>query len=243
MFSDYIVYVDESGDHGLESIQEAYPVFVLSFCIFRKEEYSRAVVPAFLKLKFDYFGHDMVVLHSHEIRKAYGQFKILVNAPLRAAFMEALEATLDGAPFTLITAVIDKKQLRDRYAVPNNPYEIALRFCLERTFAFLRDRGTENEQTTVVVECRGAVEDNALELAFRRIVQGDNRWGPIPFNIVFADKKANSTGLQIADLVSHPIGRHHLNPGQANRAYEVIRGKLRRSPNGEEKGWGLKIFP
>jgi len=39
MFSDSIVDVDESGDHGLTSIQEPYPVFVLSFCIFHKDEY------------------------------------------------------------------------------------------------------------------------------------------------------------------------------------------------------------
>jgi hypothetical protein len=32
-FSEYIVYVDESGDHGLETIDPNYPVFVLAFCI------------------------------------------------------------------------------------------------------------------------------------------------------------------------------------------------------------------
>lgn len=31
-FSDYIVYVDESGDHG--PVSSDYPVFVLAFCIF-----------------------------------------------------------------------------------------------------------------------------------------------------------------------------------------------------------------
>ena len=30
-FSEYIVYVDESGDHGLVSIDPQYPVFALSF--------------------------------------------------------------------------------------------------------------------------------------------------------------------------------------------------------------------
>jgi hypothetical protein len=29
--SDYIVYVDESGDHGLVSVDPEYPVFVLAF--------------------------------------------------------------------------------------------------------------------------------------------------------------------------------------------------------------------
>ena len=36
-FSDYIVFVDESGDHGLENIDPAYSVFVLVYCIFEKE--------------------------------------------------------------------------------------------------------------------------------------------------------------------------------------------------------------
>ncbi|MDR2189439.1 MAG: DUF3800 domain-containing protein [Azonexus sp.] len=38
-WSDTIIYVDESGDHSLESIDPEYPVFVLAFCIFRKDEY------------------------------------------------------------------------------------------------------------------------------------------------------------------------------------------------------------
>lgn len=39
-FSDYIVYVDESGDHSLTSIHAGYPIFVLALCIFHKEEYA-----------------------------------------------------------------------------------------------------------------------------------------------------------------------------------------------------------
>jgi hypothetical protein len=57
------------------------------------------------------------------------------------------------------------------------------------------------------------------------------------------DKKHNSTGLQIADLTAHPIGRHVINPGQQNRAFQLIEPKLRRGPNGRRDGYGLKIFP
>ncbi|WP_338012591.1 DUF3800 domain-containing protein [Rhizobium sp. LCM 4573] len=35
-YSDFIIYVDESGDHSLTSIDVNYPIFVLSFCIFEK---------------------------------------------------------------------------------------------------------------------------------------------------------------------------------------------------------------
>jgi hypothetical protein len=185
----------------------------------------------------------MVVLHAHEIRKAYGAFRILLNPAERERFLNALTLRLSLADFKLIASVIDKTALQLRYAHPENPYEIALRFCLERTYAFLREYGQEDLQTHIIVECRGKAEDDALELAFRRIVQGDNRWGVLPFELVFADKKMNSTGLQIADLVSQPIGRRYLRPEQPNRSYDVIESKFRRSSRGEIDGYGKKIFP
>ena len=71
MYSDYIIYVDESGDHGLapQSIDPAYPIFVLVFCIFEKAEYVETVVPAIQRLKFEFFGHDTVILHNTKIKK------------------------------------------------------------------------------------------------------------------------------------------------------------------------------
>jgi len=38
-FSQYIVFVDESGDHGLTTIDPHYPIFVLVFCILKKADY------------------------------------------------------------------------------------------------------------------------------------------------------------------------------------------------------------
>ena len=67
-FSDYIVYADESGDHSLVSINPEHPVFVLAFCLVHKSTYVEQIVPAFLRLKFEFWGHDSVVLHSHERR-------------------------------------------------------------------------------------------------------------------------------------------------------------------------------
>lgn len=73
-FSDYVVYVDESGDHSLASIDPDYPIFVLALCVFHKRHFSEKIIPAVQKLKFNYFGHDSVVLHEHEIRKQKGVF-------------------------------------------------------------------------------------------------------------------------------------------------------------------------
>jgi len=62
-------------------------VFVLIFSIFGKQAYYQSVVPGVQELKFDLWGHDCVVLHSHEIRKAHGGFSILQNPGVRASFI------------------------------------------------------------------------------------------------------------------------------------------------------------
>ena len=64
-----------------------------------------------------------------------------------------------------------------------------------------------------------------------------------PLEIVVTDKKANSAGLQLADLVARPIGRKILAPEQPNRAYDLLHPKFRCGPDGRVRGWGLKVFP
>src|SRR3989338_11186629 len=89
-FSKYIVYVDESGDHSLQSIDNNYPVFVLAFCIFHKRHYSEAIVPALEKFKFNHFGHDQIVLHENEIRKEKGAFNIFRSKEEKIQFLNEL---------------------------------------------------------------------------------------------------------------------------------------------------------
>ncbi len=243
-FGDYIIYVDESGDHSLESIDLDFPVFVLDFCIFRKDHYAHAVSPNVQAFKFRHFGHDIVRLHERDIRKQKPPFVFLQNQEKRAVFMDGLNRLIQEAEFTVIASVIDKQRLAQNYAHPGNPYDMALCFCMERAYAFLRDQGQHTRATHIVVECRGKREDDELELAFRRVRDGANQWGAMPgFQLVFADKKTNSSGLQIADLTARPIGRHVLNPAQPNRAWDIIEPKIRRSPAGKVEGWGLKVFP
>lgn len=244
IFGNYIIYVDESGDHSLEVIDRDFPVFVLDFCIFRKDHYSSSIVPRIQEFKFQHFGHDVVILHEHDIRKQKPPFVFLKSEAKRNLFMDGLNKIIDAAEFTIVAAVIDKLRLTRQYTSPANPYEIALRFCMERAYAYLKDRDEQIEQTHIVVEKRGKREDDALELAFRRIRDGASDWGPMPaFEIVFADKRTNSAGLQLADLTARPIARHTLNRAQPNRAYEIIQTKFCRGPAGAVDGWGLKIFP
>lgn len=257
-FSDYVIYVDESGDHSLASIDADYPLFLLSFCIFRKADYVNVVVPKLQEFKFRWFGHDLIVLHENDIAKRKKPFRFLDYDGIRTRFMAELTGIIAAAPMTIISAVIRKDMLRRRYTRPENPYQLALLFCLERTQEFLQVQEQTAGTTYVVCEARSnrkkdgelGREDQELELEFRRIVAGKHPLQPYDgsgvmpnFEITFASKQMNSSGLQIADLMARPIGLSVLRPDQPNRAFETIRGKLWTGADGKLPGLGLKVFP
>ncbi len=139
-YSDYIVYVDESGDHGLQSIDPTYPIFVLAFCVFRKEDYATKITPELQRLKFRYFGHDMVILHEYDVRKARGDFKFLVDREKRDDFMTDLSRLVSISPFTLIAVVIRKDLLKQDRFDQANPYLLALSSGIGQVHSYLRVR-------------------------------------------------------------------------------------------------------
>jgi hypothetical protein len=244
-YSDLVVYVDESGDHSLESVDPQYPAFVLAFCVFYKQHYANTVAPSVEMLKFRHFGHDVVVLHETDIRKEKSGFRFNSRAH-KQAFMDELHGLIETDNFILISSTIDKNRLRERN---QNPYHLALGFCLETLHELMQEKHQDTRTTHVVVECRGKKEDRELELEFRRICGGDNKFGrTLPFEIVFADKKTNSIGLQLADLVARPIGLSVIRPDQPNRAFEVLKRKFfcrggRQMVGNAYEGWGHKIYP
>ena len=238
-FSDYIVYVDESGDHSLDVIDKDYPFFVLAFCVFHKQSYIEQVVPQLQAFKFKFYGHDMVVLHEHEIRKSKPPVNILLDKSVREPVLEGLNTLVEAAPFSIIASVIDKQTHLTRYGHnAQSPYDLSLLFCMERLQHFLEAKQQSEKQTHIVLERRGRKEDDELELVFRRYCDQNN----FPFHPMFAHKQNNSAGLQLADLVARPIGRHVMNPNQPNRAYDRLQKKLYQ-PKGSADGWGLKVFP
>ncbi len=248
-FGKYIVYVDESGDHSLQSINKEYPVFVLAFCVFHKDHYSEKVVSALESFKFKHFGHDQVVLHENEIRKEKGAFRIFPSREHKTRFIEDLNVIIQDNNFILISCVIDKRRLKEQQEAPSNPYHIALRFCLETLYEFLEEKNEQENLTHVIVEQRGPKEDKDLELEFRRICDGYNSMEKkLPFEVLFSNKQTMSSGLQLADLVARPIGIHVIRRDQPNRAFDILKKKFfckgGRAKVGEDyENWGLKIHP
>ncbi|WP_270416407.1 DUF3800 domain-containing protein [Bifidobacterium pseudolongum] len=243
-FGDYIVFVDESGDQSLETVDPQFPVFVLAFCIFEKSHYIEYVVPQILKLKFDFFGSDIPIFHEREIRKRTGDFAVLMDPATRAAFMGRLSSIMADAEYQVVASLIDKSIYR-RYEEPANPYSIAAQFGLERVYYEMQERGQRGRRVPVVFESRGKKEDNGLRAAVDDVMRTTRICGmaqTLEFQCV--SKKANLPGLQLADLIARPIANAYLHPEQRNRAWDVIKTKMRRNrTTGVIDGYGMKVYP
>ena len=233
-FSDYIVYLDESGSPNLEGDRADFPIFVLTSICIKKDIYINEVVPALQSLKFKYFGHDQTILHEREIRRKSGAFAFLqTDAKLRTEFLTDISQLIENQNFEILACVIDKKTLRKNYHNPFDPYKLALLFSMEQIALRLENLNQCGKTIHVIAESRGKTEDKELELEFRRIADGST---VLPLNqpkllrefdwqILFSNKKSNSAGLQLADLVARPIGIHILRPKQDNKAYKIIEKK------------------
>ena len=233
-YSDFIVFADESGDHGLERIDPEFPVFALAFCVVGVEDYIGSVVPDMQKLKFSTWGHDSVVLHEHDIRKSEKGFATFrTDAARRSAFVAGLSGVMERARMRVIASVIDKRRLAKQRIRPVNPYEIALSFCMEGLLATLIEDDQSGKLIHVIFESRGKREDRELKSEFERICANQAAWNQsgadftqMNFEPVFVKKSVNSIGLQLADLVARPIALSVLRPNQSNRAYDIVSPKV-----------------
>ncbi|MEY4018984.1 MAG: hypothetical protein RLZZ590_284 [Actinomycetota bacterium] len=209
MAGKYIVYADESGSTTLDP---AYPVFVLAFCLFEVETYVSQVVPAFQHLKFETFGHDQVVLHEREIRRAIGEFAFLNTESSRNQFLGKLSNVIESADFKIFAAIVDQLPLG------GDTYLIALADGVAQIRDYLGKNNIRESDVSIVLEARGKKQD-------RHVANALVKMGYLGMRTT-APKSAMSTGLQIADLVARPIGINHVRPNSSNRPYEILKSKI-----------------
>ena len=141
-----------------------------------------------------------------------------------------------------MSCIIDKNKLTTKYETPKNPYDISLKFLIERLYLFLREKNQINKTTHIIVEARGRKEDEELKKEFQNIINNNYFKTILPFELIIANKQINSDGMQLANLIARPIGRKYLKPDQNNKAFEIIKSKFRKV-NGTYKNYGIKIFP
>ncbi len=248
-YSDYIVYVDESGNSDMDKIDSKYPVFVLSFCVVKKRTYARYIVPEVQALKMKHWGHDMVILHSYEMRQKENDFAFLMDKKLADDFFEDMDNIMEQSAYILICAAIKKIPYSKQRKSGRDIYHMALQFCMERLHDFLLQKDQHKRMTYIVAESRNKKEDKRLSEEFSEILKNAYDWKQThrrnyketPMKLIHVGKRANSTGLQIADLVGHPVG-HCAATGKKSRLFELLEQE-RKFFMVRGKPVGLKIFP
>ena len=100
----------------------------------------------------------------------------------------------------------------------------------------------------VIAEKRGDPLDREVEDTWRILRTRGSRYAEADVihesihSLELRDKKENIAGLQLADLVASPIGRHIL--GKPDKGdWQIVEEKFRRGPDGRTDNYGLFIFP
>ncbi len=240
----YYLFVDESGDHGLKSVDKDFPVFVLCGIMLSEEQHS-IFRERMIQLKTELWGSKEVVFHSRDIRRCEKEFQILLNLDLKKRFYDKLNAIVSESDYTIISAVIKKDDYIKKYGRLGNVYAVCLSFLIERAIFFL-DSKTRPIELEIIVEKRGKLEDNELLRHYNEVYSvgtgfvTPERIRAYNARLRFKAKKENINGLQLSDLVAHPIARHVIEPGRVNLAFDVLKPKFYVN-NG--RVYGLKIFP
>lgn len=147
------MYLDETGDHGLNFVDENFPIFLLTACLFNESDYAHLCdeVNAF-KIKF--FGTDGVILHSRDIRKCEGAFQILFDLTIKADFYKDLNRILKNADFNIFSAVLNKQDYIEKYGrTASDPYFICLTHIIETVISHLNK--VHNSNLSIFIEKRG----------------------------------------------------------------------------------------
>lgn len=227
--AEWLVFVDESGDHSLEAVDADFPVFALCAVAMRRHDYVKLIIPAVAQLKVDIWGHEGVVLHGSDIRRSEGPFARLMVPNVRTDFMRRLAGLVDSLPFRVHVAVIDKRGAMGR-PPPGGIYASALGGCLESLAA----QGVINcgSPWRMLAESRGGREDEALRQAYE--APGGGITGERP-RLEFAPKHANVIGLQLADLCARPLARLAFQLTGPDRLQSLLMDKIAREGGCWEK--------
>jgi hypothetical protein len=164
----------------------------------------------------------------------------------RARFYDRLNALMRRLDYSVVACAIRKDDHLARYGVAAlDPYLLSLDILVER---FCFDVGRVTGGGLIVAEKRDPTLDRELELAWLNLkIQGTRylQARDIEDRILglnLRPKSANIAGLQLADLVVSPIGRHVLGKPE-KEDWRIVQEKFRRSRKGRVLGYGLVTLP
>ncbi|QDU79200.1 hypothetical protein Pla110_09050 [Polystyrenella longa] len=245
--SRYISFLDESGDHSLDNTDPDFPIFVLSLVLISRKDYEKNVITAVNRLKLRFWDHEGINFHSRDIRKRQGAFSELIARNNYRDFVSELSQCMEDMPYTLFVSVIRKDMLSQKYKYAENPYDLSLKFLLERVLDFVKAKGIK--ELPIIAEARGKNEDNQLKAEFFDLLgRGTGfvkkeEFQKCNFQLEFQKKSNNLAGIQVADLCAYPCARYVIDRSKPNPAFDVVRKHIYRPHCGLGVGFGWKIFP
>lgn len=217
----YRLYIDESGDHTYKLLDDpSHRYLALLGVWFRVNDHYTTFADDLEKFKRDIFGprpDKPVVLHRSDIINRKGPFGLLCRPETQVRFDAGLLEVVARAQFKMVCVIIDKKRVPAEFHDGFNPYHRSLAALMDRYFDWLY---LNNSVGDVMAESRGGFEDRLLKEEYHRGYEAANRTIDMENQIFqyeirkmpltskdlkIQPKVANIAGLQLADLLAHPV--------------------------------------
>jgi len=242
----HYLFLDESGDHGLTSINENSSIFLLCGVLFHSEAYD-SFSNELDTIKTNFWNSTQVVFHSRDIRKCNKEFAILLDYNVKAKFYESLNNCIQKGTYTAFATAIRKDEYIRRFGkLSNDVYELSLSFIIERAIFRLDELPTMGKKMAIILEQRGKKEDLKLREHFQRLKArgtgfvSSTRLNEYGLTIHFRSKSQNVNGLQLADLLAYPCATKARDPQRPNPAFEIFEDKIYAKGR---KYYGFKVYP
>lgn len=259
---EYRLYLDETGDHTKPDGEDVGKRYLGLTGVVIHRETSRTFGVRLEDLKRRHFGYDPdeppICLHRKEILKASGPFWGLRDEAKRRAFDDELFGALASLDFMVIAVVVDKRSHQEKeYRRIQQPYHYGLHALMERYCGWLRVKGATGD---VMGEARGKTEDAQLRAAYTDFHDQGSSYCPAAQaktrltsrQMKLNGKDANVPGLQLADLLAHPLTRDVLvhagvlddrGGAFADRMCDLAEAKYNRQIySGRIAGYGRKLL-
>ena len=246
-----ILFLDETGDHSLTKIDAQYPVFGLCGIIVEDSYHDTALTDRLNDFKVALFGNREIILHTADFTRNQKGFEDMANHDFRVRFFSELETLIAKLDFKIVACVVRKEEHLRKYRLRAlDPYLFSLSLLVER---FIFECGSLGG--TIIAESRDPTLNNALELAFLDLkIRGTEYISPTKIqkrirNFTIREKQENIAGLQLADVVATPIGRHTIGkrtyPSYCDQGdfFSGLRVKFRQDSAGKIDGMGLIVLP
>jgi hypothetical protein len=263
--TDIIMGIDENGTAEIKNIVKKIrndqeindndKYFTLTGVSFNQAGYS-VLKEKMNEIKFRHWNEGLyqykdnlkrVCFHSTDIRNK--------NAPFfginHSNFQDEISELMNCLPTKVISCFFNKEAHCRKYIYPDHPYDLAMKFLLERYCGKLNDT---NKKGAIIIEGRGKPEDKAMLKHILNIIKDGTSKNPsshfecitgVYFNPKWSHVEKNMASfviLELADLMSYPIHKHFRNNcATKDIPYQIVEKKFLKFPR--HFGWGIKKWP